>query len=180
MLIQTEKSLLLVIDIQTRLAPAIHDAPRLMANVIKLLQASRRLEVPCLATEQYPRGLGQTVPEIAELLSADAVVEKIHFSALAEPGFAERLKSSGRKQLVVVGMEAHVCVLQSVMEFLEAGYEVFLVADATGSRTPENAALAMERMRAAGARIVSSEMVIFEWMRRADIDCFKEISALIK
>lgn len=180
MLIQSERSLLLVIDIQTRLAPAIHDGPRLIANAVKLLHASRRLEVPCLATEQYPRGLGRTVPELAELMPADAAVEKIHFSAFAEPGFASRLKSFGREQLVVVGMEAHVCVLQSVLELLDARYDVFLVADATGSRRPENAALAIERMRDAGARIVSSEMVLFEWMRRADIDCFKEISALIK
>lgn len=180
MLIRTERSLLLVIDVQARLAPAIHDGPRLTDNIIKLLQASLSLQVPVLATEQYPRGLGRTLPEVAELMPDDAVFEKIHFSALAEPGFAARLETFGRKQLIVVGMEAHVCVLQSVLELLDAGYEVFLVADGTGSRRAENASLAIERMRDAGARIVTSEMVIFEWMRRADIDCFKQISALIK
>lgn len=180
MLIRTDRSLLLVIDVQARLAPAIHDGPRLTANIIKLLQAGRRLQVPCLATEQYSRGLGRTLPEVAEEMPDDAAVEKIHFSALSEPGFAARLESFDRKQLIVVGMEAHVCVLQTVLELLDADYEVFLVADATGSRAPENAALAVERMRDAGASIVSSEMVMFEWMRRADIACFKEVSALIK
>ncbi|WP_282608140.1 hydrolase [Pelagibius sp. Alg239-R121] len=180
MLIQSEKSLLLIIDVQERLAPAIFDAPRSTANIIKLLTAAQRLNLPRLVTEHYPGGLGTTLAEVAAFVSKEDVFEKIHFSSLAEPGFQERLQANGRRQLVVAGMETHVCLLQSVLDLHEAGYDIFVVADATGSRTAENASLAIERMRAAGIQIVSTEMVIFEWIHRVDIDCFKELFALIK
>jgi len=180
MLIQSEKSLLLVIDVQERLTPAIFDAPRLTANIIKLLKAAKLLEVPCLGTEQYPKGLGKTLDEVAVLIPADSMIEKIYFSAMGEPGFAERLEATGRKQIVVVGMEAHICVLQTTMELRDAGYEVFAVDDAMGSRVRANTDLAIDRMRPAGVEAVSTEMVVFEWARRANRDCFKQLSALIK
>lgn len=180
MLIQSEKSLLLVIDVQERLTPAIFDAPRLTANIIKLLKAAKLLEVPCLGTEQYPKGLGKTLDEVAVLIPADSMIEKIYFSAMGEPGFAERLEATGRKQIVVVGMEAHICVLQTTMELRDAGYEVFAVDDGMGSRVRANTDLAIDRMRPAGVEVVSTEMVVFEWARRANRDCFKQLSALIK
>ncbi len=180
MLIQSENSLLLVIDVQERLSPAIGEAPRLTANILKLLKAAKRLNLPVLATEQYPRGLGRTLEEVKPLIPDGAVLEKIHFSAMAEPGFKERLRAMGRDQIVVLGMEAHICVLQTTLELRAAGYEIFAVEDAMGSRDRRNTDLAVDRMRAAGVQAVSTEMVIFEWMRRADMDCFKELSALIK
>ncbi len=180
MLIQSEKSLLLVIDVQERLTPAIFDAPRLTANIVRLLKAAELLEVPVLATEQYPRGLGPTLDEVADLIPGGAMVEKIHFSAMSEPGFAERLKATERKQIVVVGMEAHICVLQTALELRQAGYEVFAVDDGMGSRVRANTDLAIERMRPTGIQVVATEMVVFEWAHRADRDCFKQLSALIK
>lgn len=180
MLIQSEKSLLLVIDVQERLTPAISDAPRLTANIIRLLQAAKLLQVPCLGTEQYPKGLGKTLGDVAALIPSDSMIEKIYFSAMGEPGFAERLKATGRSQIVVVGMEAHICVLQTTMELRDAGYEVFAVDDGMGSRVRANTDLAIDRMRPAGVEVVSTEMVIFEWARRANRDCFKQLSALIK
>lgn len=180
MLIQSKKSLLLVIDVQERLAPAIFDAPRLTANVMRLLKAAKLLEVPVLATEQYPRGLGKTLDEVSGLVPEGAMIEKIHFSAMSEPGFAERLKASGREQIVVVGMEAHICVLQTALELRQAGYEVFAVDDAMGSRDRAHTDLAVARMRPSGIEVVATEMVVFEWAHRADRDCFKQLSALIK
>jgi nicotinamidase-related amidase len=180
MLIQSDQSLLLVIDAQERLVPAIFEGFRLSANIVRLLTAARRLGVPSLATEQYPRGLGRTLPELAALIPPENVIEKIHFSCMSEPGFDAQLKAAGRKQLLVTGMEAHICILQSVLEMQQAGYDIFVVDDATGSRAPENDRLAKARISRAGIPIVSTEMVIFEWVRRADVECFKELSSLIK
>ena len=120
------------------------------------------------------------MPEIAELAPAGAIIEEMHFSCVADGAFDERFQKLGRGQAVVAGMEAHVCVLQGAMDLLAKGFEVFVVADAASSRTPENAAAGVERLRAAGAAIVTTEMVVFEWMERADHPHFRELLALIK
>jgi nicotinamidase-related amidase len=180
MLMDADLSCLLVVDVQTRLAPAIIAHDKVIANTAVLMKAAARLQVPMLVSEQYPRGLGPTVPELAELAEAGAIVEKVHFSCLADQTYAERFRGLGRGQAVVAGIEAHVCVLQTCVELIEGGYRVCVVADAVSSRTPDNAALALERLRAAGAVVVSTEMVVFEWLRRAGTPEFKELSALIK
>ena len=118
--------------------------------------------------------------EIAELAPAGSIIEEMHFSCVADDAFDERFRELGRGQAVVAGMEAHVCVLQGAMDLLAKGYEVFVVADAASSRTPENAAAGLARLGAAGAAIVTTEMVVFEWMERADHPHFRELLALIK
>ncbi len=150
MLLSARRSILLVVDVQERLAPAIDGGEAATARAGIMVLAARRLGVPVLASEQYPRGLGPTVPALRTLLEPGEVVEKIHFSLAHEPGFVERIRGLDRPQVVVCGMEAHVCVLQSALGLLAAGFEVYLAADATGSRLPENRRIALDRMRAEG------------------------------
>ncbi len=180
MLLAAEDSILLVVDLQERLLPAIAGAERVVERAGILVKAAGILQVPVLATEQYPRGIGATVPELAAAIGPGATVEKIHFSAAAEPGFLDRIRSLERRQIVICGTEAHVCVLQTAVGLRALGYDVYVAADATGSRDPENRALALSRMMGAGIRVVSTEMVAFEWMGRAGTPVFKDVLALIK
>ena len=176
MLMRIETSALLVVDIQERLLPAVHDNARVVANSVWLIRVAQRLGVPVLASEQYPQGLGGTVAAIRELLPAEAFVDKVHFSCAAEQGCMRRIDALDREQVVIVGIEAHVCVLQTALELHAAGKEVYLVADAVSSRAPGDVQLALERMRAAGVQVVSREMVVFEWLRQAGTDSFRAIS----
>lgn len=180
MLLQRAQSLLLVVDIQSRLAPAIANADEVVANAARLLQGSERLMVPAWVSEQYVQGLGATVDALQPHLGAAWRFEKIHFSCLKEDGLHGRLLATGRRQIVVCGTETHVCVLQTVLDLLALGFAVFVVADAVGSRTPANREAGLERMRAAGAVIVSTEMVLFEWLERAGTDDFRAVLPLIK
>jgi isochorismate hydrolase len=173
-------SCLLIVDIQARLAPAMAARQTVIDNARILIEAAERLNVPMLVSEQYPRGLGPTVPELAALVPADRKVEKMHFSCIGDQRFTERFRAIGRRQAIVAGMEAHVCVLQTAEDLLAAGTETFVVADATSSRTEGNHMAAIERLRRDGARIVTTEMVVFEWLAKAGTPEFKELSALIK
>ena len=176
MLIQAPQAALLVIDIQQRLMPAIFNAEQVLNNSVWLLQIAKRLEIPYLVTEQYPQGLGGSVPELAQAVVPQQVVQKVHFSCAAEPECLARIQALGRRQLVLTGSEAHVCVLQSALGLLQQGFEVFLVADAVGSRRESDYQLALQRMRHAGVQIVSCEMVAFEWLHCAGNDRFRAIS----
>lgn len=171
---------LLVIDIQERLAPVTVEADLVVHRARTLLDAARRLEVPHTVSEQYPKGLGPTVEDVLERVDAERVFDKVHFSCAADDRLAAEFKKADRSQIIVCGMEAHVCVLQSVLGLLSAGYQVHVAADAITSRTAQNRDLAIARMRAAGAEIVSTEMVVFEWLRTAGHPDFREISRLIK
>lgn len=180
MLMSAATSCLLVVDIQERLLPSMAAPGAVVDNTAVLLKAARRLDVPVLVSEQYPRGLGAIVPDLMPLLAADEKIEKLHFSCMGDQGFAARFRALGRKQAVVTGLEAHVCVLQTVEDLLASGTETFVVEDATSSRTEKNHAAAMARLREAGARVVTTEMVVFEWLGKAGTPAFKELSALIK
>jgi nicotinamidase-related amidase len=174
--IEADASALLIIDFQARLMPAISDGESVVANAGRLISAARLLDLPMLVTEQNPKGLGATVPE---LNTGDApVVAKMTFDATRAPEFPA-FPPAGRLA-VVIGCEAHVCVLQTVAGLRAAGRRVCVVADAIGSRSPANKAVAIERMRAAGAEIVTTEMVVFEWAASAEHPRFKELIALIK
>jgi nicotinamidase-related amidase len=175
MLIDAKQSALLVVDVQGRLVPAISGWQALLDQVVWLIRVARRMDIPVLACEQYPQGLGPTHPLIAAELPAGCTAGKLHFSAVAGGchGFAA---AGSHPQLVVCGMETHVCVLQTVMELLAGGKQVFVVDEAVGSRRDADKALALARMREAGASIVSREMVAFEWLRKADSELFREIS----
>ena len=172
--------MLLMIDVQERLLPAMHDRDAVLRNGAILLKTAARLEIPVLISEQYPRGLGPTVAELRSLANAEAAVGKLCFSCHGEPALRDRIAAQGREQIVIFGIEAHVCVLQSALDFRTAGKAVFVVADAVSSRVSANRRLALARMRQEGVRIVSTEMVLFEWLRRAGTDEFREISGLIK
>jgi nicotinamidase-related amidase len=175
MLIEARRSVLLIVDVQERLLPAIHEGQRVLSNCLWLVRVAQRLGVPVIASEQYPRGLGPSVPELRSLLPPEAVVEKVHFSGVSD-GCLQPLPVYAREQWVVAGTEAHVCVLQTVLGLAGAGKQVFVVADAVGSRDPMNKELAVGRMRQQGVQIVTREMVAFEWLERAGTDLFREIN----
>jgi nicotinamidase-related amidase len=176
MLIDRESSALLVIDVQERLLPHIHDWQRLFDNILWTVRVAQRLNVPVMASEQYPKGIGPTRSELRALLPQGAIGEKMHFSCTAAQCL-EGLPGSDRRQLVVCGIESHVCVLQTVLDLRCQGREVFVVADAIGSRDPMNRELAMARMRSHAAEIVSREMVAVEWLKQAGTAQFRSLSA---
>lgn len=176
------KPVLVVVDVQERLFSAMDTERReeMVRNIKILGAAARRLGLPVLATEQYPKGLGRTVLAVASVLPADSVHAKVHFSCLAEPGWPERVRALGRRQAVVCGMETHICVLQSALEMKAAGYDTFVVADASSSRREESHRLGLGRLHAAGIAIVTTEMVAFEWLGRAGTAEFRDLLTLIK
>lgn len=174
MLIDARDSTLLVVDVQGKLVPAIAGWQDLLDQVVWLIRVARKLDVPVLACEQYPQGLGPTHLAVAAELPEGCIASKLHFSAVA--GGCHGLAQAATGQYVVCGMESHVCVLQTVIELLASGKQVFVVEEAVGSRRGSDKALALARMGEAGASIVSREMVAFEWLRRADAAMFREIS----
>ncbi|HKJ94702.1 MAG TPA: hydrolase [Gammaproteobacteria bacterium] len=176
MLIAAEESMLLVVDVQEKLVPLIHDRETMLAGCRWLLGVAGEVGIPTLATEQYRKGLGSTVDTLAEFFPADRVHDKTVFSCLGAPESRPAIEALGRRQVVVCGIEAHVCVLETSIELNAAGYDVFVVADAVGSRSPTDRHFALERMRALGIHVVTREMVAFEWMRRAGTDLFRRIS----
>ena len=184
MLMDANRSHLLVVDVQARLMPAIHEGESLARHVNLLLEAAKRLMIPVTVTEQYPKGLGATLPEVQEALPADALtLPKTSFSAARNPEIAERiatLRGSGRDQLVICGAEAHVCVLQTALEFRSAGLDVFVVADAVSSRSPHSVSAACARLLHAGCHWVTTEMAVFEWMGEAATDDFRALAPLFK
>lgn len=175
MLMNARDSALLVIDVQERLLPHIHDWQRVLENAMWLVKVAQRLDVPVMASEQYPKGIGKTHPDLAALLPAEAVVEKMHFSCVAGHCLMP-LSAYSRRQIVICGIESHVCVQQTALDLKKNGKEVFIVEEAVGSRRLSDKALAIERMRSHGIDIVSREMVAFEWLHEAGTPVFKEIS----
>lgn len=180
MLIDSRDSLLLIVDVQERLAPAIAGGAAVEARIATLVRGARRLGVPVLASEQYPQGLGPTVPGLAALLEPAERLAKRAFSCAAEETFLAALRGKGRGQVVICGMEAHVCVLQTALGLAAAGFSVFAVADAMGSRDPANRDVGLTRMAALGVQPVTAEMVLFEWLGRSDHEAFRDLLGLIK
>jgi len=176
-------SLLAVIDVQQRLGDAMPGKVlnRVLANVNLLARSAALLEVPVLMTEQYPQGLGATMPAVASALPADtASFSKTSFSCCGADGFLAALDRSGRRQVVLVGMEAHVCVLQTALDLVAAGLAVFVVEDAVCSRRLENYQNALDRLRQCGVSVASAESVVFEWMGASTHPHFKAIQALLR
>ncbi len=180
MLLEAARSLLLLVDVQTRLAPAVHAAAACVQRCRLLLEAARRLDVPVLATEQCPEGLGPLVPELAALLEPAQVHAKRHFSCAAEPPIVAALEGSRRPSIVICGMEAHICVLQSALGLEALGFAPVVVADAVASRGPASREIALQRLRAHGIEIVTAEMVVYEWLREAPTPDFRAILPLIR
>ncbi|WP_421620771.1 hydrolase [Alkalilimnicola ehrlichii] len=172
MRLKAEESALLVVDIQQQLVPEIHDHERVVDCTAWLMDVAAVLKIPVHATEQYPEGLGPTIPLLRGRLEAEHIHEKVCFGWADEP---EALSQLNEPQVVLVGTEAHVCVLQTALGLREAGREVFVVAEAVGSRRPHDRDTALARMRQAGCWVVTREMVAFEWLRRAGTDVFREV-----
>ncbi len=174
-------SQLTIVDIQTKLS-AVMPADA-MQSVIKntaiLAQAAKILEIPLIASEQYPQGLGETVPELAQYLAQSKMIAKTAFSACGEPMFIQQLHRD-KSQIVLAGMEAHICVLQTALDLVVQGKQVFVVEDAVVSRDAKNKANALERLHSAGCMITNTESVIFEWLGNANHDAFKVLSKLIR
>jgi nicotinamidase-related amidase len=177
-------SQLILIDIQDKVLPAIGDAARLTGILAKLVKFARRLDVPITVTEHYPLGLGATVEALRRELVADTpILQKQHFSCLGDEALRyhfEDLRDQGRGQAVIAGIEAHVCVAQTALDLIVDGYQVFIVADAVASRATESRDIALHRLRQAGAAIVNSEMVLFEWLAMSGTPEFKDLHPLIK
>ncbi len=176
-----DKAVLVVIDVQEKLCRAMDETVlgKLTVNISILQEAARELGIPMVATEQYVKGLGETLCGLKEKLDAPAL-EKMTFSCCGETPFPERLKELGRKQVIVTGMETHVCVLQTVLELLDAGYCVHLVKDAVMSRRKENWQVGVKGAQAAGAVITSTEAALFQLLRVAGTEEFKKLSKLVR
>jgi nicotinamidase-related amidase len=181
---ERQRAQLLIIDVQEKLAPHIAGGEAATANCRRLIHYARRLGVPLTLTEHYPKGLGPTVDALREAAGNEAPrLEKIAFSCWRDEAIrsrVERFAAGGRDQIVVAGMETHVCVGQTVLDLLADLRLVFLVADAVGSREARVRDLAIERYRNAGATIVAQEMIAFEWLERGDDPAFKDLINLIK
>lgn len=174
--IDRDSSILLIVDFQSKLMPAIHEGAAAIANAKRLIETAKLLDVPTLFTEQNAKGLGGTVSELAP--DDSILMHKMYFDACREPSFLRRLKD--RRSVVVAGCEAHVCVQQTVLGILHAGLSVYVVRDALGARHPENKETAIRRMERHCAEIVTTEMVVFEWLATANHPRFREAIALIK
>lgn len=180
MLIRAAESALIVIDMQERLVPAMQAPARTLRNARILIKAARLMNVPVLLTEQYPRGLGATVEEIIETAGDAPVISKLHFSCMEDADFAKAFAALGRRQAVIAGMEAHICVVQTAASLMEEGHEVFVVSDATASRSAESEKACLDRLSASGAGVVTTEMAVFEWLGQAGTQAFRTLLPLIK
>ncbi len=176
MLIHPNKSCLLIVDIQEKLVPAVESPDTLINNVAWLGQIAQELDVPVLISEQYPEGLGHTVEALKGLATADNVMQKTFFSCMSEASCNQQINALRPNQVVIVGMEAHVCVMQTAIQLKQQAREVYVVADCISSRNPADKAMAIERMRQCGIYVVTREMVAFEWMQRSGTDKFRHIS----
>ncbi len=175
-MLEASNSLVLMIDVQERLVGALEK------NVIveksqKIIDGANILGIPVLATEQYPKGLGHTVVTLADNTE---VVEKTYFNALLEDGMLDKIKSYGKKQIILFGIETHICVYQTACALIEAGFEVYIIKDACASRNKYEFKQGIEAMRDNGAKISCVEMTLFEWLKGAKNPKFKEVQALIK
>jgi nicotinamidase-related amidase len=180
MMLTTANSALVLVDVQGKLAQAMHDNQRFLDNTIKLVKGTQILGLPVLWTEQNPAGLGPTLPEITELLPNQNPLGKFSFSCCGDQVFVKELKALDRKNMLVTGIEAHVCVYQTAADLVDLNYNVQVVADAVASRTAENKHIGLERSKEAGAGLTSTETVLFELLKVAEGDTFKQIIKIVK
>ncbi|MDH5477762.1 MAG: hydrolase [Nitrospinota bacterium] len=178
--LDANKTLLAVIDVQGALAEAMSGREALYANLEKLIRGCQLLNLPMVWTEQVPDKLGATIPRIASLLKGQDPIPKSCFSCASDQRFAKALSSAGKAQILLCGIEAHICVLQTAMDLVERKYQVFVVADAVSSREASNVQVALERMREVGAVVVSAEMALFEMLKDATDPRFRDLLRIIK
>ncbi len=179
-MLKKEETILLVVDVQGKLAQLMYEKEKLFRNLENLIQGIKVLNLPVIWTEQYPKGLGPTIPQVSSLLSGLEPIEKISFSCCGESRFMTKLNALNRTQILICGIETHVCIHQTTLDLIKLGYEVQVVTDAVSSRTKENKGIGLNKMEAAGAGLTSVEMLLFELLRKAGTEEFKAISTLLK
>jgi len=179
-MITTENSALVLVDVQGNLAQSMHNRESLVDNLKRLVKGAQTLELPILWAEQSPAGLGPTIPEIAELLPDSKPVSKLSFSCCGSEPFMKELEALNRKNLFIAGIEAHVCVYQTAADLVNLNYNVQVVSDAVSSRTPANRHIGLEKSKQAGAGLTSTETLLFELLKIAKGDRFKEIIKIVK
>lgn len=179
-MLTTDTTVLVVIDVQEKLVPSMHQLDVLIDNQRRLISGMRALEVPMLCTEQNPKGLGKTVPEIAALLEGVETISKNCFGCSDSEPFMQRLKNLKRKNVLLAGIETHICVYQTALGLIQAGYHVEVVADACSSRRPENMQIGLYKANSAGAEITCVETALFELLKVAEGPRFKEILKIVK
>ncbi len=181
MRILTEDTVFLSLDNQSRLFPAIYECEKLEINILKLLEGMKVLDIPILVTEQYSKAIGGTIESIVESLGAEyKPIEKMAFSCMDEPNFVTALEAAKRKNIIICGIESHVCVLQTTIDMLAAGYQPIIIEDCVSSRNPNDKKHAIKRMASSGAMISTYESMLFELQRHSGTDRFKAISKIIK
>ncbi len=172
---------LMVVDVQGKLAQLMHHKENFFTNVERMIKGAQVLDLPILWTEQVPQKLGETIPQLRHLLKETTQpIEKVSFSCCGNQPFMEQLTALGRKQVLMTGLESHICVYQTTLDLLELGYEVQVVTAAVSSRTAENRQIGLTQMKEAGAKLTSTEMALFELLRIAAGPKFKAISKLVK
>jgi nicotinamidase-related amidase len=179
-MLNPDQVLLVVIDLQAKLASVMHEKESLLDNARRLVLGARALQVPILLLEQNPERMGPTAPEISQALDGEPPIPKMSMSACGEAAFMNRLNQSGRRQILLTGIEAHVCVYMTALDLISRGFEVEVVADATASRSPVNKALAMDRIRTAGGGVTCVETALFEIVGTARHPAFKEILRIVR
>ncbi|KWT76398.1 hydrolase [Candidatus Magnetominusculus xianensis] len=173
-------SVILVVDIQERLAAVMSEKDSITANTLHVIELAKLIKIPICLTEQYPKGLGRTIPEISDAIPDFKPFEKMTFSACAEEGFLESFRQYGRNKVILCGIETHICILQTCLGLIAEGYGVHVVSDCVSSRTQTNKAIGIGLMHEAGAVITSTETVVFQMLARAGTDEFKIMSKRIK
>lgn len=179
-MLTVDNAILIVVDVQGNLAHTMHEKEFLFNNLAKIIKGARALELPIIVTEQIPEKLGPTLPEITELLTGVTPISKSSFSCWGEEQFRQAVVCTGREQVLMVGIEAHVCVHQTTEDLLARGYEVQVVADAISSRSAHNREIGLQRMQEQGAKRTSTEMALFELLKVAEGPVFKEIIKIVK
>ncbi len=179
-MLEIQNACLVVVDVQGKLAQLMFDKESLFKNIRILIQAARILDIPILWCQQVPEALGPTVPEVAELLADEEPIDKACFSCCGDERFTAELNALGKEQVLLCGIEAHICIYQTAMDLMEGGLDVTIVADAVSSRTEQNKETALDRLSAEGANISSTEMALFELLKTARHPQFREIARLVK
>ena len=175
-----ENTVLIVVDVQDKLARVMHKKEMLFDSLQKLIKGAQILGIPIILTEQNPEGLGPTIPEVVRLLPDIQPIPKLSFSCCGDERFLQELEALNRKQVLIAGIEAHVCVYQTAMDLLRLGHEVQVVADAVSSRTAENKEIGLERVKSEGASLTSTETALFELLKVAEGEKFKKILKIVK
>ncbi|HKO67779.1 MAG TPA: isochorismatase family protein [Burkholderiaceae bacterium] len=180
MRLRPEQSFLLVVDVQAQLAPRVHASEHVIAKCVALMKAARLLQIPLRVTEHCADRIGHSVAPIADLTQHGELLSKTHFCCTDEPGVLAKFEALDRKQAIIAGMEAHVCAMQAALGLAENNYDCFFVQDASGSQRPSDHVTAVERLRMSNVHIVSTEMVMFEWLKSADAPEFRQLLQIVK